>query len=669
VSTESLFILICILMISTSVFALLKYSILFQDTKAVAANSAAASLVVWFVIALLTIKNGLYDNIRLQDSWYIIASLFLFTILAFALVFFNLKTIEQEKNSLGYFISSIISGIFLIAIQCNLYLELTGFDTYILNDRLLFAMLHTVITLFLLTRVLQQVRFDQFHDPNNVSNRSLLIISIICGYSLFGSLSTVAEAFSLSIDERFFNVEYFTIILLFVITVATGERQYLDERGKLNYMAYHDSLTGLYNRAFIQETLKDRTAGSEPFYLLLLDLDYFKHINDTHGHFFGDEILKEVAGFMKSILGPNDAAGRLGGDEFIILFHEESGSTSIQEFCSALLGYFSQPLTIKGRQVTVTASIGACAFPENAETPGDLLVKADISMYKTKGNGRNSITIFNKDLENQFNGEITLQSDLSKALLNQEFEVYYQPMVNLKEKKVIGFEALIRWNHPQKGMISPAEFIPIAEETGLIIPIGEWVVKEACRQIHEWNQQLNQQYTISVNLSLKQFSKENIFDVLTGIINETGIHPGLVTIEITESMAMVNTEHTLSLLKKFRENGIGISIDDFGTGYSSLSYLKDFSIQSIKIDRSFIKSVNDSGKDDAIVKAILSIAGNLGLEVVAEGVEMPQQESFLLSQHCQYAQGFHYSKPLNSRDLLMFLKETGGGFSTEPVLV
>ncbi|WP_052302358.1 putative bifunctional diguanylate cyclase/phosphodiesterase [Bacillus sp. SG-1] len=667
-STENLFILISILVISASVFVLLKYSILFRNSKAVGMNSVAASAVIWFVITLLTVEHGLHKQILLQDTWYIIICLFLFTILAFSLVFYNLKNIEQAKNSLGYFISSSISGVFLIAIQCNFYLEITGFDTYIFNNTLLFAVLHTVITLFLLTRVLQQIRFDQLHAPEKVRNASLLVISLICGHSLFGSLLTVTEAFGITVNHDLFNVEYISAILLFFITVAKGERQYLDERETLNYMAYHDSLTGLKNRSFIQEALAKKTAESQAFHLLLLDLDYFKHINDTHGHFIGDEVLKQVAEFIKSKLAENDIAGRLGGDEFVILYHNENRTYTVEEFCLSILDYFSQPLVIDGRQMTVTPSIGVSAFPENAQTPGDLLVKADISLYKTKGDGRNSFTIFNEQLEKRFNQEITLQGDLSKALLNQEFEVHYQPMVSLKEKKVIGFEALLRWNHPEKGMISPGEFIHIAEETGLIVPIGEWVVKEACQQVHEWNRMLDKSYSISINLSLKQFSKKDIYEVLTGIIEDSGMSPSLVTIEITESMAMTNTEHTLLTLKKFKENGYGISIDDFGTGYSSLSYLKDFSIKTIKIDRSFIKSVNDSGKDDAIVKAILSIAGNLGLEVVAEGVELPHQEHFLLSQHCNYAQGYHYSKPLNSRDLLSYLEKKSMEYTIEPAL-
>ncbi|WP_409253911.1 putative bifunctional diguanylate cyclase/phosphodiesterase [Bacillus sp. SCS-153A] len=668
-STENIYILISILVISASVYGLLKYSILFRDNKAVGINSLAASAVIWFVIALLTFEHGLYVQIQLQDSWYTIMSLFVFTILAFCLVFYNLKNIEQAKNSVGYFISSAISGVFLIAIQCNYYLELTSFNTYIFNNTLLFAVLHTVITLFLLTRILQQIRFDQLHAPDKVRNVSLIVISLICGHSLFGALLTVTEAFRITVNNDMFNIEYISVILLFVLTVSKGERQYLDERETLNYMAYHDSLTGLKNRSYVQEALAKKTADNQAFYLLLLDLDYFKHINDTHGHFIGDEVLKQVAAFIKSKLGPKDIAGRLGGDEFIIIYHKDSNPNSVEDFCSTLLDYFSTPLIIDGRQMTVTASIGVSAFPENAITTGELLIKADISMYKTKGDGRNSFTLFNEQLEQRFRKEITLQADLSKALLNEEFEVHYQPVVSLKEKKVIGFEALLRWHHPERGMIGPGEFIHIAEETGVIVPIGEWVVKEACRQVQEWNQMLDKRYSVAINLSLKQFSKKDIFEILSGIIKETGMPLSLVTIEITESMAMTNTQHTLSTLKKFRESGLGISIDDFGTGYSSLSYLKDFSIQTIKIDRSFIKSVNDSGKDDAIVKAILSIAGNLGLEVVAEGVELPQQELFLLSQHCNYAQGYHYSKPLNSRDLLSYLEKNNREHSVEPVLM
>ncbi|MGM0844703.1 MAG: putative bifunctional diguanylate cyclase/phosphodiesterase [Bacillota bacterium] len=656
-STESLTLFISVLMISISIYALLKYSHLFKETQAVIIYSFSASVVTWVIFFLLAAEYGLQEHLRKPGMFILLISLFVFTILAFSLVFYNLKNIAQDRNSLGYFLSSIVSGIFLVAIQCSLYLELTGFSTYILNNTLLFAVLHTVVTLFLLTRVLQQVRFDQMHSPVKVRNLSLGIISLICGYSLFGSFITVIEAFSLTVDYALFNVEYISAILLFVITAAKGERQYMDEREKLNYIAYHDSLTGLYNRSYMQEALSEKTEKrDQPFYLLLLDLDYFKHINDTHGHFFGDEVLIRVSSFIKSKLGPHDQAGRLGGDEFVIFYHQKIDGLSIKEFCGSILDYLAEPLVIDGRQITVTASIGVASYPDNAETPGELLVKADISMYKTKGDGRNSYTIFNQNLEEQFNRDVTLQSDLSKALLNNEFEVYYQPVISLKDKKVVGFEALLRWNHPEKGMVSPGEFIHIAEETGMIVSIGEWVVNEACTQIHAWNELLNQEYTISVNLSLKQFSKTDIFEVLWNIIKDSGISPSLVTIEITESMAMVNTEHTLSLLEKFKEKGISISIDDFGTGYSSLSYLKDFSIHSIKIDRSFIKSVNESGKDDAIVKAIMSIAENLGIEVVAEGVELPQQEHFLLREQCSYAQGYHYSKPLNSSDLLKYLQ-------------
>ncbi|MGF2615853.1 putative bifunctional diguanylate cyclase/phosphodiesterase [Rossellomorea aquimaris] len=666
---ESLALLISILIISISIYALLKYSHLFKETMAVVLFSFSASVITWGVIFLLAIEYSLVENIRTPGMAVLFISLFSFTMLAFSLVFYNLKNIEQDKNSLGYFISSIVAGVFLVAIQCTLYLELTGFDTYILNNTLLFAVLHTIITLFLLTRVLQQIRFDQLHSRVKVKNLSLGIISIICGYSLFCSFITVLESFSLTVNYDIFNVEYVSTILLFAITVAQGERQYLDERAKLNYLAYHDSLTGLHNRTYMQESLSKKTRESKlPFYVLLLDLDYFKHINDTHGHFFGDEVLIKVSSFIKSKLGPLDRAGRLGGDEFVIFYHEEMNDLSIEDFCGSILDYLSNPLVINGRQITVTTSIGVASYPDNAETPGELLVKADISMYKTKGDGRNSFTIFNNQLEEQFNKDITFQADLSKALLNNEFEVYYQPVISLKDKKVVGFEALLRWNHPEKGMVSPGEFIHIAEETGMIVSIGEWVVREACRQIHDWNRLLNQEYTISVNLSLKQFSKKDIFEVLWDIIMETGISPSLVTIEITESMAMVNTEHTLSLLEKFKVNGIGISIDDFGTGYSSLSYLKDFSIHSIKIDRSFIKSVNESGKDDAIVKAIMSIAENLGIEVVAEGVELPQQEHFLVREQCRYAQGYHYSRPLNSSDLLKYLKGNRIVPSVDPAL-
>ncbi|TYR77339.1 bifunctional diguanylate cyclase/phosphodiesterase [Rossellomorea vietnamensis] len=668
-SIESLTLLSSILVISISIYLLLKYSHLFKETKAVVLYSFSASVITWGVIFLLAVEYGLGANISKPGMSILLISLFSFTILAFSLVFYNLKNIEQDKNSLGYFISSIVAGVFLVAIQCSLYLEFTGFDTYILNNTLLFAVLHTVITLFLLTRVLQQVRFDQLHSPAKVKNVSLVIISIICGHSLFGSFITVIEAFSLTVNYDLFNVEYVSAILLFAITVAQGERQYLDERAKLNYLAYHDSLTGLYNRSYMQESISKKTGESRsPFHVLLLDLDYFKHINDTHGHFFGDEVLIKVSSFIKSKLGPLDRAGRLGGDEFVIFYHEEMNELTVEEFCESILDYLSNPLIINDRQITVTTSIGVASYPENAETPGELLVKADISMYKTKGDGRNSYTIFNRQLEEEFNKDITLQADLSKALLNKEFEVYYQPVVSLKDKKVVGFEALLRWNHPEKGMVSPGEFIHIAEETGMIVSIGEWVVREACRQIHDWNRQLNQEYTISVNLSLKQFSKKDIFEVLWEIITDSGISPSLVTIEITESMAMVNTAHTLSLLEKFRENGIGISIDDLGTGYSSLSYLKDFSIQSIKIDRSFIKSVNESGKDDAIVKAIMSIAENLGIEVVAEGVELPQQEHFLLREQCRYAQGYHYSRPLNSSDLLKYLEGNSLVLTSDPAL-
>jgi diguanylate cyclase (GGDEF)-like protein len=454
--------------------------------------------------------------------------------------------------------------------------------------------------------------------------------------------------------------------VLIVLRDAT-ERRRIEAR--IQYLAYYDTLTGLPNRQlFVRELrrairLAERTATQVA--LLYLDLDRFKRINDNLGHSVGDSLLQSVARRLEGAVRPGDAIAnaqarpqsqqsriaRLGGDEFVILL---TGLTEEQQ--AALVANrvrlaLSEPFTCSGHRFVVTPSIGIAMFPQDGNDIEDLLIKADLAMYRAKEQGRNGHVFYGESMSIRSLGRLELEGELRNAIDANDFMIYYQPKLDLHTSQIIGVEALLRWKHRTRGWIPPDTFIPIAEETGLIITLGEWVIREACRQLRTWRSQGIANLAISVNVATQQFEREDFVDSVLSNMLKYGVEPGQLEVEITESALMRHIGDTITALQKLRDAGVILSIDDFGTGYSSLGYLKQFPVDTLKIDRSFVKDLHSSSDDAAICAAIIAMARELRLKVVAEGVEVQEQLDFLRLHGCDQIQGFLISKPVPLTDL------------------
>lgn len=430
------------------------------------------------------------------------------------------------------------------------------------------------------------------------------------------------------------------------------ERKTVEEQLRRN--AFHDSLTGLPNRLLFMERLSqtvERAHADESyrFALLFLDLDRFKVINDSLGHMVGDQLLIAIARRLEACLNKHDMVARLGGDEFTILLEnikQDSDATKVAERVQQAL---STPFNLNGHEVFTSASIGITLSSTEFDRPEDLLRGADIAMYRAKAQGKACHEVFDTDMHTHVVALMQLENDLRRAVERQDFELFYQPIVALATGRIMGFEALVRWQHPEQGIISPAKFVPIAEETGLIIPLGQWVLREACRQLKQWQDEFASEppLTISVNLSSRQFSQPSLINQIRQILIDTGVDAHCLKLEITESAIMENTESAMDMLLQLKAMGIQLSVDDFGTGYSSLGYLYRFPMDVLKIDRSFVSRVDVDGEKLELVRTIITLAWNLGMDVVAEGVETTKQLAQLKALKCEYAQGYLFSKPLS----------------------
>jgi diguanylate cyclase len=433
--------------------------------------------------------------------------------------------------------------------------------------------------------------------------------------------------------------------------ITEKEKLFEESKKKIRYLTYHDTLTGLPNRNFFYEWLESQIIKvyQHSLAVIFLNLDNFKRINDSVGHKFGDNFLKKVAMRIKEIVGKTGTVFRLDGDEFAVVVTKVKKQNEIRELAERLKEMLFEPFIINDMHVYVSASIGVAMYPEHGQTPETLLKNANIAMYRAKEKGKSHVQFFSAEDTHDTIENIILESDLRKAIENEELDLYYQPQIDLKTNKLIGFEALIRWNHPTKGLISPAKFIPLAEQTELIISIGEWVLRKATKQLKEWQTQYDSTLRVAINLSPKQFLKPDFVSNLKKIIDDAQIDPQFLDLEITESM-MMNVEENLSLLLELKQIGVRISIDDFGTGYSSLSYLKKFPVDQLKIDQSFVRDM-ETENDKAIVAMIISMANQLNLEVVAEGVENKTQLEILHRFGCDVVQGYYISMPLPTKEI------------------
>jgi len=450
----------------------------------------------------------------------------------------------------------------------------------------------------------------------------------------------------------------------YIAELERVSRELQESREHFRHAAFHDSLTGLPNRALLTDHLKlaierARRRPDHLFAVLFLDLDRFKNINDSLGHAAGDQLLIETAARLELCSRPSDTVARLGGDEFAILLDGLASECDALRVAERVQEELSRPFRLGGHEVYTTASIGITLSTHAYADPENVLRDADTAMYRAKEKGKARYEMFDLDMHADAVARLQLENDLRRAVEHNEFEVFYQPIVALGDGKIAGFEALVRWRHPERGLVSPVEFIPLAEETRLITEIGEWVLRESCRQMSEWRDLLppsHRPLIISVNLSSKQLTQPDLIERIKQILRETGLPPHLLKLEITESAVMDNAESAASMLAQLRDLGIRLSIDDFGTGYSSLSYLHRFPVDTLKIDRSFVSRMGQGDENSEIVRTIVTLASNLGMTVIAEGVETEAQHEQLSALGCEYAQGYLYAKPANAETALGLIR-------------
>ena len=428
---------------------------------------------------------------------------------------------------------------------------------------------------------------------------------------------------------------------------------------RVHHMAYHDSLTGLPNRALLSDRLDCAIRGAQrtgrKLALMFIDLDRFKNINDSHGHLTGDHLLREVAKRLVVAVRASDTVARLGGDEFVVLLPEIAASEECRLVGDKIIEALSSPFPFEGRSLHISPSIGICVYPDDGSDVETLMRHADAAMYHAKGAGRNNYQFFTQRMNQAAARHFELESSLRGALARDEFELHYQPIMCAATRRPHALEVLLRWRRDGQGLTGPDEFIPILEESGMIVPVGEWVIRSACAQLMQWQREGLDVVPLAINLSARQFMHHGLVEAIRRIVSDTGIDPGLVELEITETALMQHGGQTLEILRQINAMGMSLSIDDFGTGYSSLAYLKRFPVKKIKIDRAFVRELDASAEDRAIVAAVMALANSLQLSVVAEGVETESQYALLRSFGCQFAQGYLFARPLPAGQVGAFL--------------
>jgi diguanylate cyclase (GGDEF)-like protein/PAS domain S-box-containing protein len=500
---------------------------------------------------------------------------------------------------------------------------------------------------------------------NSISTSGLRTYNRAVGHALKRGFSETIETDLVSSEGKIIPVEgSFTSsfqndrpVAVWWVCRDISERKMVQQQ--LYQLAHYDALTNLPNRVLLYDRLKQAKAYAHreggAMAVIFLDLDRFKIINDTLGHPVGDKLLHSVAKRLSSCIREVDTAARIGGDEFVIILVNLRVPADAEKIAAKVLTALSSPHVIDDHELFITTSIGISLYPSDDEDVDNLIKKADIAMYASKSDGSNAYRFYAPTMDEHAHKRFVLENSLRKALDNNEFQLYYQPKVDIATGEVTAFEALLRWSHPDLGLLSPAEFIPLAEETGLIIPIGEWVIRHACSQTVEWQRGGLANLRMAVNLSGYQLQQKNFLDVVSNALSVSGLEPSCLELEITETVIMQNPDFTIAVLNNLRDMGIHISIDDFGTGYSSLSHLKRFSVNTLKIDKTFVNEVESSPTDAAIATAIIAMGSSLNLGVIAEGVETQGQLEFLKEKLCDEMQGYYYSRPMPPEKVAEFM--------------
>ena len=499
------------------------------------------------------------------------------------------------------------------------------------------------------------------------------------GFPLIVRRQVVGVMLYISLEKDAFTSEFAELLRRLADNVSfalesfdrADEKSRADER--IEYLASHDSLTNLPNRDMFNELLRHAIESADrhqrKFAVMFIDLDRFKVINDSLGHAAGDMLLVEVADRLRSRLRASDVVARLGGDEFVVLLDETAARDDVEQIAGDLLSSLSRPLQLSGHECHTSASIGIALYPDDGSDVQALTKNADMAMYMAKEDGKNGFRFFSKEIKTQSIERLTLESALRRALERDQLSLHYQPKVDMVSGQITGVEALLRWTHPELGLVSPGQFIPLAEETGLIVPIGRWVLKEACAQNMAWQRRGLRPVTMAVNLSPRQFADEHLLHDVDEALLASGMSPVLLQLEVTESMVMRNVSRAIRVLDAIQNRGIRLAIDDFGTGYSSMSLMKQFPIDTIKVDRSFVRDLAHDTEDQAIAQAIISMGKALGMTVIAEGVETVEQRDFLRLHACDEMQGYLFSKPLPARELAELLRSADKlGSTPEPRL-
>ena len=500
------------------------------------------------------------------------------------------------------------------------------------------------------------------------------------GFTMFSAsllLYAIEQAYQVgvTIGWRFFAQTAGSIYLGyigFLLTAVTGMSMIAclleDEREaselatvEMEHLAYHDALTGLPNRPLFMDrlilALAQSSRTNQKLAVFFLDLDRFKDINDSLGHSTGDGLLKAVAERIRRCIREGDTVARFGGDEFTLLIPRIDHVEDAAKIAQKILETLKIPFSILDHELFVTTSIGISVYPGDGSDPETLVRNADTAMYRAKDQGRDNYQLYAPAMNARALERLALENMLRKALSHRELVLHYQPVADMRTKGVVGVEALIRWRHPEMGLVSPAHFIPVAETSGLIIPIGDWVLRTACRQTKLWQKRIDPDLTVAVNLSARQFQQPNLTEEIAEVLEETGLDAKYLELEITESNAMQNAENTIYTLRELKALGVRIAMDDFGTGYSSLSYLKRFPIDTLKLDQSFVREITTDASDAAIATAVIAMAHSLDLRVIGEGVETEEQFAFLQRQKCDYIQGYLFSPPQPAEALEAYLLE------------
>jgi diguanylate cyclase (GGDEF)-like protein len=452
-----------------------------------------------------------------------------------------------------------------------------------------------------------------------------------------------------SLRDAAFNAEDLSFAEAIAHVLSTAVRRHHTQT-RLAYMAEFDSLTGLPNRNLLQDRLNQSIAQARRRHwngaVLFIDLDRFKLINDTLGHHVGDRLIAEVGRRIRQSLRGGDTVGRVSGDEFGVVLTDLAQADDAALVAQKILDALGRPFDLAGNEAYVTASIGISVFPADGDDAETLLKNADMAMYRAKELTRNAYCFFTAEMNERSVAKLQLNTDLRRAIERGEFVLHYQPKVDLRDGRIHGVEGLLRWKHPQRGMVAPAEFVPALEDSGLILPVGEWVLAEAARQLAAWQAAGLQPVPVAVNLSAKQFRRRDLDALIRGVLAAGRVPAGLIELEITESCLMDDPDEALRMLRILRAAGLNISVDDFGTGYSSLSYLTRLPLTALKIDRGFVRDVAASGEAASIVRAVIDMAHNLGFTVIAEGVETEEQVAFLRRHGCDLGQGFLFGAPM-----------------------